>query len=216
MTALRSIPPVSVDSLPEYPVDPDARLDSHEFLRWEFGRWMASDMRWNGSHECKSIWFELLNLSHMETPVGTLPSDPKRLSRMVQPAVDFHHFESLCELTYGPLHGWQMCRCGDEVRLMHPVVTRIVQLAFASRANHTARVEAASQSRRLKRLTEDVMTMSKDCAEDPARIRFIDMVIHDRIAARGGERRTSEDLHFAVQACIEKARNGGFPDKSRQ
>lgn len=32
-------------------------------------------MRWDGSHECKSMWFELINIAYTETPVGTLPLD---------------------------------------------------------------------------------------------------------------------------------------------
>lgn len=215
MTALRAVGPVNLDQLQEYPIDPDARLDSHEFLRWEFGRWMASDMRWNAPHECKSIWFELVNLSYLETPVGSLPNDHKRLARMIQPMVDRDHFDSLCALPFGPLHGWVHCRCGDDIRLMHPVVTRIVLQAFASRANHAARVEAASQARRLKRLTDDVMQLAPKIAEDARKIRFIDAAIQDRIDARGGERRTAEDLHAAVQACKAKDIEGGFPDRKQ-
>lgn len=213
MTALCAFGPTDLDQLPEYPIEPDARLDSHEFLRWEFGRWLASDMRWSGTHECKSMWFELLNLSYRETPVGTLPRDQKRLARMIQPIVDCDHFKALCVLEYGPLHGWVACRCAEDIRLMHPVVTRIVLMAFASRANHTARVEAASQSRRLKRLTDDVMQLAPDVAGEARKIRFVDQTIQDRIDARGGERRTPEDLHFAIQACLNKIHEGGFPDK---
>ena len=204
---------VDMSALPEYPIEPSARLDSHDFLRWEFGRWLASDMRWNGSHECKSMWFDLVNLAHRETPVGSLPHDHKRLSRMIQPVVDPDHFTALCGLEYGPLHGWVPCRSGDDIRMMHPVVTRIVLTAFASRANHAARVEAASQARRLKRLTEDVMQLAPALAEDPRKIRFIDDTVQAQIEARGGERRTAEDLHFAIQECLTKARKGGFPDK---
>lgn len=212
MVALSLHCPVDVDCLPEYPVDPDQRLDSHSFVQWEFRRWLDSDMRWNGTHECKSMWFELVNLAHGATPVGTLPDDAKRLARMIQPAVDADHFANLCRLDYGPLHGWVRCRCGDEVRLMHPVVTRIVLAALASRANHAARVEAASDARRLKRLTEDLMPLSADVAEDPRKVKWVDAFIKSRIAERGGSRRTAEDLHFAVQGCIQEARQGRFPE----
>lgn len=215
MTALTVHAPVDVDALPEYPVDPDLRLDSHSFIQWEFRRWMDSDMRWNGSHECKSIWFELINLAHSATPVGTLPDDKKRLSRMIQPVVDKDHFENLCKLEFGPLHGWQRCRCGDEIRLMHPVVTRVVLAALASKANHAARVEAASDARRLKRLTEDVMVLSPETAEDPRKIKWIDAYIKSRVDERGGSRRTAEDLHFAVQNCLQEARTGRFPKTDR-
>ncbi|WP_232618303.1 hypothetical protein [Pseudooceanicola marinus] len=107
--------PMDLEAIPEYPLDPDLRLDSHSFIQWEHRRWMSSDMRWNGTHECKSMWFELVNLAHGETPVGTLPHDVKRLARMVQPAVDLTHFEALCQLEFGPLHGWIPCRCGEGV-----------------------------------------------------------------------------------------------------
>lgn len=210
---LQVLSPVDLDSLSDYPIDPDARLDSHGFVQWEFRRWLSSDMRWNGSHECKSMWFELVNLAHGETPVGTLPQDMKRLARMIQPVVDRDHFESLCRLDFGPLHGWHPCRCGDDIRLMHPVVTRIVKAAFASRANHAARVEAATQSRKLKRLTEDIAQLAPKLAEDSRKVRWANSFIEDRVAQRGGERRTAEDLHAAVQACIQEARKGTFPEK---
>lgn len=96
------------------------------------------------------------------------------------------------------------------MRLMHPVVTRVVLSAMASRANHAARVEAASQARRLKRLTEELMQVAPDLASDPAKVRFIDGAIQDRITQRGGERRTGGDLDAAIQACIAKMRTGGF------
>lgn len=210
---LHAIAPVDIDDLPEYPIEPGARLDSHGFVQWEFLRWLSSDMRWNGSHECKSMWFDLVNLAHGETPVGTLPDNPKRLARMIQPSVERDHFERLCTMEYGPLHGWRRCRCGDEVRLMHPVVTRIVTSAFASRANHAARVEAASQARKLARLTEDVAQLSPELAEDSRKVRWINHAIEERIAQRGGVRRTAEDLHLAVQACLAEAQKGRFPEK---
>lgn len=212
---LSAVRPVDLDAIPDYPLDPSLRLDSHSFIQWEHRRWMSSDMRWSGTHECKSMWFELVNLAHGETPVGTLPNDMKRLAKMVQPSVDAEHFESLCALKYGPLHGWVHCRCGDDVRLMHPVVTRIVTAAFASRANHAAKVEAASQKRKLERLAEDVAQLAPSVVDDPRKIRWINNFIEERVAARGGARRNAQELHEAVQACLAEDRNGRFPkDKS--
>jgi hypothetical protein len=176
---------------------------------------MSSDMRWNGTHECKSIWFELVMMAHSETPVGTLPCDRKRLSRMVEPAVDRDHFEALCGLPFGPLHGWIECRSGDGKRLMHPTVTRIVQAAFASRANNAARVEAASQARKLARLTEDIAQLAPKIASDSRKVRFISAHIEERISRRGGSRRTAEDLHFALQACVKAAGQGKFPEQTK-
>ncbi|QDC11264.1 hypothetical protein FHY55_19395 [Oceanicola sp. D3] len=215
MTALRAISPIDIDLLEEYPLDPAARLDSHGFVQWEFRRWLSSDLRWQGTHECKSMWFELVNLAHGETPVGTLPQNTERLARMIVPAVDRGTFEQLCTLEFGPLHGWRPCRCGDDIRLMHPVVTRIVLAAFASRANHNARVEAASEARRLKRLTEDITQLSPQIAEDPRKVRWISSYIEDRINERGGTRRTAEELHTALSACVAEIRAGRFPEKTK-
>lgn len=213
--SIQAITPVDVGSIPEYPFDADTRLDTHGFLQWEFRRWMSSDMRWSGSHECKSMWFDLLNLAHSETPVGTLPCDMKRLARMIQPPVDPDHFERLCGQEFGPLHGWKKCQCDGEVRWMHPVVTRIVTQALASRANHAARVEAASQQRKLKRLGEDIFQLSPAIGDDPRKVRWISDHIDRRVAERGGQRRTPEDLHIAIQACLEEARRGRFPDQTK-
>ncbi len=199
------------DHIADYPIDPDARLDSHGFIQWEFRRWLSADLRWNGTHECKSMWFELLNLSHTETPVGTLPHDMKRLARMLQPPVERDHFEALCRLEYGPLHGWVRTRCGESIRLSHPVVTRIVLSAFASRANHAARVEAASKARKLNRLTDDIAQLAPKLATDSRKVRFINNHIEERIAERGGTRRSAEELHYAIQACVEADRRGKFP-----
>ena len=202
--------PMDLEAIPEYPLDPDLRLDSHSFIQWEHRRWMSSDMRWNGTHECKSMWFELVNLAHGETPVGTLPHDVKRLARMVQPAVELTHFEALCQLEFGPLHGWIPCRCGEGVRLMHPVVTRIVSAAFAARANHAARVEEASIARKLARLTEDIAQLAPSLAEDRRKVRWINDYVDARIAQRGGSRRTAQELHEAIQACVAEDRKGLF------
>lgn len=200
--------------LPLYPVDPDARLDSHGFIQWEFRRWMSSDMRWESTHECKSMWFELLNTAQSETPVGTLPTNLHRLANMIQPKVDPKHFEQLCQLKFGPLHGWVHCLCGDEVRFMHPVVTRIVLSAFSSRANHAARVEAASESRKLVRLTDDIGQIAPKVAQDRRKVRWINSHIEELVQQRGGTRRTPHEFHAAIQACIAEERKGRFPEKS--
>ncbi len=212
--AFNLLTPVDLDAIEEYPLGSDERLDSHGFLQWEFRRWMSSDMRWNGTHEVKSMWFELINLAYSETPVGTLPESASRLARMIEPSVAREHFEALCNLEFGPLHGWRRCRCGDEIRLMHPVVTRVVLSAFASRANHTARVEAASEAKKLKRLTEDVAQLAPNLAQDPRKVRWINEYLKNKVEARGGARRTTEELHTGIQACLAEDRGGRFPAKS--
>ena len=210
--SLVSVAALAVEDLPDYPVDADARLD-HRFLMWESARWMNSEMRWNASAEAKCYWFELVNVAYAQTPVGTLPRDVAMLSRMVQPHISEMLFRRLCDAPFGPLHGWVPCRCGDQVRLMHPVLTRIVVGAFSSRANFMAASEAASSAKRLKRLTADLAEIAPKIAQDPRKVRFADDVIRAAIEARGGERRLPSDLHHAVQSVHRAILEGRFADQ---
>ncbi|MGY9050145.1 MAG: hypothetical protein ACKVKF_24720, partial [Rhodobacterales bacterium] len=71
---IRAVPSiVDVADLPEYPISHSVRLDSHEFLTWEFRRFLQSEFRWNTDHQIKGIWFDLVQQAHEQTPVGTLP-----------------------------------------------------------------------------------------------------------------------------------------------
>lgn len=186
--------PGRLGAIPDYPVDETARLDNHTFLQWQFRRWLSSSMRWDGSHECKSMWFELINIAYTETPVGTLPLDRGRLARMIQPNVPIDRFEELCEGTYGPLHGWFRVMCGDEIRLAHPFLTSVVLNALASRESAAARNEEASNARKRARLADDVMQIAPTLAKNKANIEWIGEFIDQRVAARGGKRRKAERI----------------------
>lgn len=63
-THLRSLPPVSIDDLPEYPLTVEDRLDSHYFMTWERRRWLNSEMRLRGTPECRAYFFDLINISY--------------------------------------------------------------------------------------------------------------------------------------------------------
>ncbi|WP_273281052.1 hypothetical protein [Pseudooceanicola atlanticus] len=203
--------PVSSDDLPEYPVPSSVRLDNHDFVAWEFRRYLESDMRWNGTHEIKSIWFELIQTAHNQTPVGTLPCDLSRLARMVQPPVDALTFETLVERKFGVLHGWRKCVCDDgQVRLMHDTVTRIVIEALSRKELNAARTDASSTEKRIVRLTETLASMAPSIAMEPAQVRFVDAHIREAMERDGNKRRTGEQLHAAIQACIERVRAGYF------
>lgn len=210
MNGLAKLHAVDEYSLPEYPVDPDARLDSHGFLQWEYRRWLASDLRWGGTHEAKSIWFDLLNVAHGETPVGTLPYDIPRLARMVQPAVDAVHFERMCRVDFGPLHGWKPCRCGSQVRLMHDTVTRVVLSAFAGREKNKARADQQSKNQKLRRLKADVAAVAPEIAQDDAAVQYINAWIEKALEMRGGDRRTTAELHAAIQAFLEQKKGAAL------
>lgn len=141
---------ISSGELEEYPLTVEDRLDSHYFMAWERRRWLNSDMRLRGTPECRALFFDLINISYDQAPVGTLPNDHDLLAKML--LVDASHFQQLCRLEYGPLHKWTPVRCGDEVRLSHPMVLRSLKEAIARREDHRARSEAASNKKRLQRL----------------------------------------------------------------
>ncbi|MGI3170000.1 hypothetical protein ACRARG_12645 [Pseudooceanicola sp. C21-150M6] len=202
---------VGENDLPEYPVPSSVRLDTHDFIAWEFKRYMNSDMRWNASHDVKGIWFELIQYAHEQTPVGTLPVNIDRLSRVIQPQVDPVTFKSLVERPFGVLHGWRKCLCDDgQVRLMHDTVTRIVIEALSRKEINAARTDASSTEKRINRLAETLAGLAPSIAIEPAQVRFVDAHIRESMERAGNKRRTQEQLHAAIMACVDKVRAGYF------
>lgn len=179
--------PVLIDSddLPEYPLGPDDRLDSHWFMTWERRRWLNSDMRLNGSPECRALYFDLINIAYDQAPVGTLPANLDNLAKMV--FADPGHFRSLCALEYGPLHRWHKCQCGDQVRLMHPTILDSLQEAIARRHDNRARCEAANVKKRLQRLRITIAGLHVELSKNDAAVRWIDeWLTENRCGYRGG------------------------------
>ena len=203
--------PIDVANLPEYPISASVRLDSHEFIAWEFRRFLQSEFRWNAEHEVKSIWFDLVQQAHEQTPVGTLPMDHARLARMVQPAVQPLHFSALANRENGVLYGWYPCVCDNgDVRLMHDTVTRVAINALSRRELNAARTDGASTQRRLVRLAETLAGLAPAIAMDPAQVRWVDCHIRDAMESDGNKKRTEDQLHGAIQACLEKVCAGFF------
>lgn len=163
---------VSVDDLEEYPLPDDERIDSHRFIPWEHRRWLTSDMGLRGTPECRAYYFDLICHSLNHTPPGTLPTDLDLLARLLR--VDGKHFEQLCRLEYGPLHRWRPVRCGDAVRLYHPMVLRVLTEAMARREDHRARSEAAVVSKRQLRLRQTLAGYHGDLAKNDAAVLWID------------------------------------------
>lgn len=203
--------------LPEYPVSSSVRLDSHGFIAWEFRRYLNSDMRWNATHEVKGMWFDLVQMSHEQTPVGTLPDDHARLARMLVPSVDPMTFTSLVERPHGVLHGWHPCVCDDgTVRLMHATVTRVVLEALTRKEMNAARTDGASARKRLDRLAVVLAGVAPSIAMEPAQVYWVDAHIRDAMDTEGNKRRTEAQLHAAIQACLAKVASGFFRKSKRE
>ncbi|MDN3711640.1 hypothetical protein QWZ10_07020 [Paracoccus cavernae] len=177
-TQIRSLQPVSIDDLPDYPLTVEDRLDSHYFVPWERRRWLNSDMRLRGTPECRALFFDLINISYDQAPVGTLPNDHELLAKLLM--VDAGHFSQLCRLEFGPLHKWHLVHCGEEVRLAHPMVLRTLQEAIARREDNRAKNDAANVAKRIQRLRITLTAYNKDIGANDAAVRWIDeWMVHE-------------------------------------
>lgn len=163
---------IDADELPDYPLSVDDRLDSHWFMTWERRRWLNSDMRLRGTPECRALYFDLINIAFDHSPIGTLPRDMDVLARLA--GAEAMHFKALCRLEYGPLHKWRPCRCGDEVRLYHPIVLKTVLDAIAGKESSIAKNDAANTSKRLQRLRRNVTGLHAELAKNDAAILWMD------------------------------------------
>ncbi|RJE81755.1 hypothetical protein DWB67_01160 [Paracoccus sp. JM45] len=141
-------------------------------MAWERRRWLNCDMRLKGTYECRSMYFDLINIAYDQSPIGTLPTDTSVLAKML--FVDRDHFDQLCRLEFGPLHKWRRVRCDTEIRLMHPMILKSLTEAISRKEDHRARSEAASVSKRLLRLRTAMAGYQKELAENDAAVRWID------------------------------------------
>jgi len=173
----RLLQPVAAADLPEYPLDGSERLESHWFMTWERRRWLNSDMRLKGTPECRAHYFDLICVSFDHSPIGTLPDDIDLLARILM--VDVSHFRALCQLPYGPLHRWERCRAGGEVRLMHKVVVDTLLEALSRKEDNRARTEAANKSRALQRLRARLAAIDVALATNDNAVRWIDRWFDD-------------------------------------
>lgn len=185
-------------ALPEYPLGPSERLDSHHFMAWERRRWLNSDMRLKGDEAARALYFDLICISHDQTPVGTLPRDLAVLAKLLY--VDRERFERMCALEYGPLHNWMPCLCGEEVRLMHPFVVEVVTEAMTRREDNRAKNEAANRAKRLQRLRKTLAGLSAELAENDHCVQFIDEWLVDQ----GVSYRGTRQVEAGLQAWMER------------
>lgn len=191
-----SISPVPVDALPEYPIGPSDRLDSHYFVPWERRRWLNSTMRLKGDPVCRAIYLDLIWISYEQSPTGTLPDDTELLAKLS--LVDHDQFRRLTAQDYGPLHNWTRCLIPEtgEIRLQHPMVTATVTEAITRKEDNRARNEAANRSKRMQRLRAMVGGYDLALSKNDLAIRFMDEWLEKNATGY----RTSEQVERAMQA----------------
>ena len=166
--------PVAVADLPEYPIPPGARLDGNGFTKWQHSRWLNSATFRKMGWEAQGMHRALFDMAQMETPVGTLPDDDEELAVMLR--IDARRVRELRAMEFGPLRHWARCRCGDQVRLMHPVVLEQVQDAIERRETRGLSLNEKAKAERLRRLAKAMREEGVDKAvvADPVLLERMD------------------------------------------
>lgn len=148
------------DELPVYPIEKTTRLTAHYFTMWWHDRWLNSVMHLKGSYEVQGVAVALFSIAQRQSPIGTLPEDESLIARMLR--IDLDKWRDLMSLSINPLHNWERCLCGNEVRLMHPVVTEVALDAINKRDVREAANNARAEEMRLRRLREGLEALGCD------------------------------------------------------
>lgn len=147
----RKFKSVSNDAPPDYPISVHERLDSHFFIQWNLKRWRKSRFRQLADPEVGWYGFQLFCEAHDESPVGTLPVEPKLLAAAL--GITVEHWLRLSDRDISPLHNWAQVTCDNgEVRYAHPVVTEVATEALKSKRKNAEERDARARAKRIKDL----------------------------------------------------------------
>jgi len=143
------------DDLPEYPLPASERLEVHFFVTFWHQRWLNSEFRLKAEADVRGYALDLFFIAQNQSPVGTLPADDALLAKLLM--IDLATWKSLLKREINPLYKWTRCRCGDEIRLMHPVVTEQVLHAVAKKRHNLASRERERERKRLASLRHRIV-----------------------------------------------------------
>ncbi|MEQ3671515.1 hypothetical protein [Pseudophaeobacter sp.] len=155
MVGAHHLKPVSTGEVPIYPIEAGERLESHYFVEFHYQRWLTSDTRLLADLEVRAVFLDMIYLAQTQSPVGTLPTNPKLLAKLV--GVSQEVFDSLCQREIGPLHNWSLCLCDGVQRLHHPVVTEIALKAVGSKKRNAAKNADDRMRKRLGTIRENLV-----------------------------------------------------------
>lgn len=180
MSDQHAIQLVETDALEQYPIAKGERLESHSFFPMHYHRWLNSDLYLLGDWDVQAVALALWALAQYQDPVGTLPDNPRLLSALLK-GMPLQEWEAYCRREPGPLHGWRRCLVGNEIRLMHPVVTENAESALGLREQSADRRGADAERARLKRLRESVEKLGhRNLAEQDMFIGQLDLLLNER------------------------------------
>jgi hypothetical protein len=150
MTQAANLQITDVGELPQYPIDRGERLESHSFFLFHYDRYLNSDLYVLGDWDIKGIAHALWCKAQDQDPVGTLPDNPRLIAGYLGMSTDV--WDGYMRRDPGPLHGWTRCLVGNEVRLMHDVVTEVALAALGAKTKGADRKSADAERQRIKRL----------------------------------------------------------------
>lgn len=202
MIARPQLTAVTDAALEPYPIDRAERLDAHAFVKWQHHRWLASRTFKLASWEVQGMARALFDLAQTESPVGTLPNDDEELAIMLR--VEPRRLRELRKQDFGPLRGWRPCLCGNEVRLMHPVVLEQVQDALERREIRQMSTEKKAEYQRIKRLREGLASIGLGPEA------LADEVLISRMDAWLCEKRPGRRTRAAYEDVMVQAQRAGW------
>jgi hypothetical protein len=196
--------------LQDYPIGRDERLDGNSFVKWQTHRWLSSRVFKLATWEVQGMARALFDMCQTESPVGTLPDNDDELAYMLR--CDVRRLRDLRAMTLGPLHNWTRCQCGDEIRLMHPVVLEQVQDAIERRTLAALSKEEKAVGMRMARLRKGLLAegCAKDVVGDDVLIKRIDdWLLATHKGRRDGAVHRSAILHAVQSGWIGRAQAFG-------
>lgn len=116
---------------PPLPFDQDAALDDLELLPFFFRRYLNSRFCLLAPEDVQGLALKLLCTAMEQRPLGTLPAEDAILAKFVN--IPLVRWRELAGRPIGPLYGWQLFDCSNEVRLGHPVMIESIEEMIAGR-----------------------------------------------------------------------------------
>lgn len=153
MTHAAPLQLIEPEVTPDYPFGGDNLLPGAHFVKWEFGRWLTSDMWLHAEPEVGYAYLALIFKSQLSRPVGTIPADAEGQVALLENKWSLPRWRALLRCDPSPLHGWRRYRCdGGGIRLGHQVVIDMIHDQLARRDQTAVRREGEAHRKRIDRI----------------------------------------------------------------
>lgn len=206
--------PIDPESLPEYPISSECRLDSHYFMQFNLDRFERSNFRKKSYRDPEVGFFglELFFKSHGETPLGTLPADDDSLAFLL--GLPLEKWMALKGRDFNPLYNWSPVLCDNgEIRLGHKVVREVMEAALRGHQEYKASNEVKAVYARRKRLVESLR--ESGCGDDLCTDEFAVGWLDDWLTENHVGQRRMPQLRHSIGRALSAAAKAGVLGKRR-